>query len=410
REPFAVISYSLWLNRYQRDPHVVGSAIVLDRRTYSIIGVMPRGFEFPPGAGHLDQAQLWVPLSLTPDELSERNDGFWGYHMIARLKHGVTLPQAAQDADRVARQVMGSFPASMSAIHIRGDVKSLREYVIADVRPLLRALFMAVAIVLLIACANVSGLLLVRAIRRRGEHAVRLALGASSSVIIRESLMEGLLLSVAGGLLGLAFAAAAVRTALHLLPASMPRIDSISVDATVASFALLLALGTGALCSLAPAFAALRTNLVESLKEGGRTGTGASSHAWLRSLLVVSEVAIALVLLTVCGAFLRSFEKMLAVDPGYRPDHVLVASYQLPLRQYPTDASADLFNRAVVEQLSSKPGITAVGISNFIPASDLFAGAAFTIEGASAENWKLKFSSFSAAYGDYFRAMGIPLL
>lgn len=409
-QPLAVISYSLWLNRYHRDPHVLGSSIDLDRNTYSIIGVMPRSFEFPPQPGHLAQAQLWVPLSLTPDELSDQNAGAWRYQVIARLKDGVTLAQAAQDADRVARQVMSSFPASMSAIHIRGDVELLREYVVADVRPLLRALFFAVAIVLLIACANVSGLLLVRAIRRRREHAIRLALGASSSVVIREALIEGLLLSMAGGLLGLAFAAIAIRTALHLLPNSMPRIDSISMDATVATFALLLGLATGAICSLAPAFAALRTNLTESLKEGGQVGTGASSHAWLRSVLVVSEIAIALVLLTVSGAFLRSFQKMLAVDPGFRPDHVLVASYQLPLRQYPTDASADLFNRAVVERLSSNPGIIAVGISNFIPSSDLFAGAAYTIEGASAENWKLKFSSFAATYGDYFRAMGIPLL
>jgi predicted permease len=410
REPFAVISYSLWLNRYHRDPHMLGSSIDLDRKAYSIIGVMPRSFEFPPEAGHLDQAQLWVPLSLTPDELSEQNTGSWGFHMIARLKQGITLSQAAQDADRVARQVMSSFPANMSAIHIRGDIKPLREYVVADVRPLLRALFMAVAIVLIIACANVSGLLLVRAIRRRRDYAVRLALGASSRVIVREALIEGLLLSFAGGLLGLAFAAAAIRSALHLLPESMPRIDSISLDATVAAFALLLGLATGAVCSLAPAFAALRTNLAESLKEGGRIGTGASSHSWLRSVLVVSEIAIALMLLTVSGAFLRSFQKMVAVDPGFRPDHVLVAGYQLPLRQYPTEVSVDTFNHSVVDRLSNQPGIIAVGITNFLPASDLFAGAAYTIEGESSDRWKLKFSSFASTYGDYFRTMRIPLL
>jgi putative ABC transport system permease protein len=371
---------------------------------------MPSSFEFPPEAGHLDQAQLWVPLSLTPDELSGQHAGFWGYHMIGRLKDGVTLPQAAQDADRVARQIMSSFPASMSAIHIRGDVELLREYVVAEIRPLLRTLFMAVAIVLLIACVDVSGLLLVRAIRRRREHAVRLAVGASSIALIREAVIEGLLLSVAGGLLGLAFAATAIRIALHILPESMPRIDSISVDATVATFALLLAVATGALCSLAPAFAALRTNLTESLKEGGRIGTGASGHAWLRSVLVVSEVAIALVLLTVSGAFLRSFHKMLAVDPGFRADHVLVASYKLPLRQYPTDASADLFNHAVIDRLSNKPGIIAIGITNALPATDFSAKAAYTIEGMPVENWKLKFASFATTYGDYFGTMRIPLL
>jgi predicted permease len=409
-QPFAVLSYALWLNRYHRDPRVLGNTIDLDRRSYTIIGVMPRSFEFPLQPGHLEQAQLWVPMSFTPDELSDQSAGFWGYHMVARLKDGVTLSQAAQDAGRVAQQIMRDFPVSMSAIHIRGDVKSLREHEVADIRSLLNTLFFAVAIVLLIACANVAGLLLVRAIRRRREYAVRLALGARASVIIRESVFEGLLLSFAGGLLGLGFAATAIRTALHLLPESMPRVNAISMDGRVVIFALFLALATGTLCSLAPAFAALRTNLMESLKEGARTGTGGASHSWLRSTLVVSEIAIALVLLTVSGALLRSFQKMRAVDPGFRPDHVLVASYQLPLKQYSTDASADSFNHAVVDRLTSKPGIVAVGLTNFLPASGSFHGAAYTIEGVPADSWKLQFSMFAAIYGDYFRAMGTPLL
>jgi predicted permease len=409
-QPLAVISYALWLNRYHRDPHVLGSSIVLDRKSYTIIGVMPRSFEFPLQDGLLDQTQLWVPMSLTADELSNEHAGFWGYHMVARLKDGVSLSQATQDADLVARQIMRNFPADMSAIHIQGEVKLLLEYAVADVRSLLHTLFFAVAIVLLIACVNVAGLLLVRAIRRRREYAVRLTLGARSSVIIRESVFEGLLLSGAGGLLGLAFAATAIRVALHLLPESMPRVSSVSMDVRVVIFALLLSIATGALCSLAPAFAALRTNLTESLKEGARIGTGASSHAWLRSTLVVSEIAIAFVLLTVSGAFLRSFQKMHAVDPGFRPDHVLVANYQLPLRQYFTDVSVDGFNHAVIDRLSSKPGIAAVGITNILPASGFYGGAAYTIEGVPAASWKLQFAMFASTYGDYFRAMGIPLL
>jgi predicted permease len=241
RQPVAVISYALWTDRYHRDAHVLGATIVLDRRPYSVIGVMPRGFEFPLQLGHLYQARLWVPLSLSPDELSDQHSGFWGYHMIARLKDGVSLPQAAQDADRVAHQIMRDFPASRSAIHIQGDVRPLRETVVADVRPVLQTLFLAVAVVLLIACVNVSSLLLVRAIRQRREYAVRVAIGASSSRIIRESLVEGLLLSMAGGLLGLAFAAIAIRTTLHLMPDSMPRLDSVSMDPIVAAFALVVA-------------------------------------------------------------------------------------------------------------------------------------------------------------------------
>jgi putative ABC transport system permease protein len=410
RQPLAVISYALWLNRYHRDPRVLGSAIVLDRRPYSIIGVMPRSFQFPLVDGQLDQAQLWVPLSLAPDELSDQHAGFWGYQMVARLKDGVTLPQAAQDADRVAQQVKQNLPPAQSAIHIQGDVIPLLEYDVAEVRPLLRTLFLAVSVVLLIACVNVAGLLLVRAIRRRSEYAVRLALGAGSSVIIRESVFEGLLLGLAGGLLGLAFAAMSIRTAVRLLPESMPRVDSISMNATVAGFALFLALLTGVLCGLAPAFAALRTNLTESLKEGGRSGTGASSHAWLRSALVVSEIAIALVLLTVSGAFLRSFQKMRAVDPGFRSDHVLVAPYRLPLQQYSTEPSSDAFNHAVVDRLSSKPGVVAVGITTAVPASGGLAESGFTVEGEPIADWKLKFAMFATTYGDYFHVMDIPLV
>jgi putative ABC transport system permease protein len=410
RQPLAVISYALWLNRYHRDPQILGKSIDLDRKAYSIIGVMPRSFEFPLQSGQLERAQIWVPMSLTADELSDDHAGFWGYTMVARLKDGVTLAQAASDADRVAKQVMRNFPVEMAAIHIRGDVLPLRAHTVADVRPLLRTLFVAVTVVLLIACANVAGLLLVRAIRRRGEYAVRLALGARSSAIIREAVFEGQLLSMAGGLLGLGFATLAIRTALHLLPDSMPLIDSIAIDGRVAAFALMLALLSGIVCSLTPAFAALRTNLTESLKAGGRTGTAGGHHGWLRSTLVVAEIAVALVLLTVSGAFLRSFQNMRAVDPGFRPDHVLVAGYQLPLNQYSTHAATESFNRAVIERLAGKPGVNGVGITNVLPASGASGLATFTIEGEPTESWKLKFAGFASAYGDYFQTMGIRLL
>ena len=410
RQPLAVISYALWMNRYHRDPSVLGNSIVLDRKPYAVIGVMPRSFEFPAEGGRVNQVQLWIPLSLTPDELSEQQAGFWGYRIVARLRPGVSVQQAAQDADRVAKQTMKSFPPSMSAIRLRGDVMGLSDLVVRDVQSVLRALFLAVVVVLLIACANVSGLLLVRAIRRRREYAVRLAIGASSSAIVRESAIEGLTMSLAGGVVGLALAAAALRVSLRFLPESIPRISSISIDGTVAAFAIAVALLTGVICSAAPAFAALRTNLAENLKEGSRTGTGAASHSWLRASLVVAEVAVALVLLTVCGAFLRSFQKMREVDPGFRPDHLLVASFQLPLRQYGTDVSVDLFHRDVVEKLSSKPGTMAVAITTALPATDVTPLAAYTVEGVREEDWKLEFAAFAVVYGDYFRAMGIPVL
>ncbi|PWT72622.1 MAG: hypothetical protein C5B46_06530 [Proteobacteria bacterium] len=409
-QPLTVISYSLWLERFHRDPGVVGSSISLDRKTYSVIGVLPRGFEFPIEQGSLNPIRLWVPLSLTTAELSDQDAGNWGYHIVARLKDGVALRQAAEDAERVSREIMRSFPPKLAAIYIRGDVIPLRNFYLADARPLLRILFVAVAAVLLGACVNVAGLLLVRAIHRRRDYALRLAVGARSGAIVRESVFEGALLSAMGGLLGLGLVSAAIRSAPHLLPESMPRVDSVRMDPVIAAFAIFLALATGALCSLAPAFAALKTNLTEGLREGTKTASGSSTHAWLRSALVVAEIAIALVLLNTCGAFLRSYEKMLAVDPGFRPDHVLVARYQLPLLQYSIETSAEAFNHAVIDRLSGRPGVVAVGIGMTIPGSGLIGGADYTIEGEPLNQWKLKFAMFNLIEGDYFRAFNIPLL
>jgi putative ABC transport system permease protein len=406
----AVISYAMWLNRFHRDTAILGRTIDLDNQSYTVIGVMPRSFEFPVQVGRLNHTQVWVPMSLTPDELAEAHEGVWAYQMVARLRDGVTVQQAALDVDRVAQLISRNFPPSMAVIKIRGDAAPLRERVLGNVRPMLNALLGAVGIVLLIACVNVAGLLLVRAIRRRREYAVRLALGASSGRILLESIVEGTILSIAGGLLGLGFAAGIIRVALHLLPESMPRIDQIAINGRVAGFALLLAGMTGALCSLAPAFAATRTRVMENLKQSSQSTTGTGSHAQLRSALVVVEIAIALVLLTSSGAFLRSFEKMRSVDPGFQPDHVLVAGYQLPMTRYSTFASAKLFHHSVVERMEGKPQIAAAGLTNSLPASGFTGQAAYTIEGVPVANWKLTFASFGTVSGDYFRAIGIPLL
>ena len=410
RAQLAVIGYALWTSRYHRDPRIAGASIQLNRKSYTIIGVMPRTFEFPLQAGRLNQAQIWIPMSLTPEELSDDQAGRWGYQIVARLKPGVTLSQAAQDADRVAQRIMSSFPVNMSNIRIRGDVELLGNILTGDVRPLLRVLFIAVLIVLSIACANVTILMLVRAVRRHRDHAMRLALGARSGVILRDTVLEGSLLSLAGGLLGLAFAAAAVRIAVRLWPDSLPRAQSISIDGTVALFAFAVALLTGIICSLAPAYAALRTNVMAALKQSSAGGTTTAGHGRLRSALAVAEIAVAFLLLTASGAFLLSYQKMLAVDPGFQPQSVLVAGYQLPAIQYPANAAVEAFNQAVISRLTTRPGIVSVGIGNTVPSSGNSALAAYTVAGERLEGWKLRFAAFDAIDGNYFQALGIPLL
>lgn len=405
--PLAVISYQLWQNRFHRDPAVIGKSITLDRETYTVIGVMPRSFEFPLGRGTLHPTELWIPLSLTPEQVSDKEAGNFRYQMVARIKDTVTLRQAAEDAGRVSQQIMENYPANMHAIHIRGDVTPLREFFTADVRPALRTLFIAVSTLLLVACVNAAGLFLVRSIRRRRDFAVRLALGARAGAIVGECMAEGVLLSGCGALVGLGLVALAVRSAPHLLPEFMPRVDAIAMDPKIAGFAILLALVAGTLSSLAPALAALRTNLTDTLKEGSKSAS--MSHGWLRSAFVVIEIAAALVLLNVSAAFIGSYAKMLAVDPGFSADHVLVAGYQLPLAQYPTATSVEAFHRAVMDRLDSTPGVTSAGTGTTLPGSGLAGGSAYTVEGEPVNQWKLKFAMFNLTDGDYFHAMGIPL-
>jgi predicted permease len=408
--PVAVISYALWVSRFHRDPHVIGGFITLNRKSYNIVGVMPRSFEFPLIPGHIGQAQLWVPMSFTAEELSPAAAGIWGTHLVARIRTGVTIKQAAEDANRVAQQVMRDFPPEMAAIRIRGDAIPLGESILADVRPMLRTLFVAVCIVLLIACANAATMMLVRSMRRRREHAVRLAIGASARTVLRQCVSEGVLLSLAGGTLGLAFAAIALHVAIPLLPESMPRIDAIAINPAVALFTLLVAIVTGVLCSLAPASAAVRINLTEGLKEDARSGAGSVRQSWFRSFLVIGEIAVATILLTASLAFLRSYQKMLAVDPGFRPDHLLIAGYLLPTEQYASASSIANFNREVVARLAAQPGTVAAGLGNTMPDTGGGGRGGFTIEGASVAEWKLRFAPFTQTYGDYFRALGIPVI
>ena len=273
----AVLSYATWRDRFHSDPQVIGTKILLDRKPYIVIGVMPRGFEFPLVPGQLNRSELWVPMSFTPDELSPRSASNWSYQMIGRLKPGISPAQAQTDANRVAREIMAGYPAEIANLHINSLVRPLQSDSVQQSRSQLRTLFLAVAVVLLIACFNLAGLMLVRAIRRQREVAVRLALGARASVLIRQAVLESLVLSISGGVLGLVFAAVALQLGKSMLPESLPRVNEIGLSWQVIVFALGLAIVTGLVCALAPAFSAIRTNVNENLKEGGRTGAQAEA-------------------------------------------------------------------------------------------------------------------------------------
>jgi predicted permease len=409
-QPVAVISYQTWRSRFQGDAHILGQKLFLDRKPYEIIGVMPRDFEFPLVPGQLNRSELWVPMSFSKDELVN-GAANWNYGMVGRLKPGVTPSQVLKDAQPAVQEIMRNFPPGMASLRIHPLVQPLAEATVAQARPLVRTLFLAVVVVLFIACANLAGLLLVRVVRRRREISVHLALGASGAAVLRQSLAEALLLSVGGGLLGLALASVVLRVGVSFLPETLPRVSAISLDRQVVGFALLLAVLTGLLCGLIPAFAAARTDVNEALKEGGRTGSAAGGHARLRSVLVVAQLAVALVLLTASGLLLRSFEKMRSVDLGFRTDHTLTAFYVLPHQQYSTQTAVDAFDSALLSKLQLLPGVQAVGVTSLLPDGGGDGSDAFVPEGYVApKGTGLNLAWASQVMGNYFRAAGIPFL
>jgi len=409
RAPVTVLSYQIWQSRFHGEPNILGQKILLDRKPYEIVGVMPRDFEFPLVPGRLNRSELWVPMSLTPDEL--QGQGGWSFYLVGRLRPGVTPAQAQQDATGAAREIMRNFPPALSRRHIHPLVQPLDEATVAQARPLVRTLFFSVMVVLFIACANLAGLLLVRVIGRRREISVRLALGASGAAVLRQSLVEVLLLSTGSGLMGLALAWVALRAGVSFFPETLPRVTSIGLDWGVVAFALGLVVLTGCLCGLIPALASARTDVNEALKEGGRTGSAGAGHASLRSALVVAELAVALVLLTASGLLLRSFEKMRSVDLGVRPDHMLTAHYNLPRQQYNTQAAIDSFNLRLRNKLEQQPGVQAVGVTSLLPVAGQDVRSTFTPEGyVPAKDAGLNLVWFSDVMGNYFRAAGIPLI
>jgi putative ABC transport system permease protein len=402
-----IISAPLWRSRFQQDPRIIGRKIDLDRKPYTIIGVMPAEFAFPLLPGKLNQVQLWVPMSFTAHEKADYGDNF-DYAVVGRMKPGVILEQARQETDRVVQQIQATYPPQYG-IHLSGIVESMKRNTVDKARPLLRVLSAAVMMVQLIACANLAGLLLVRAGRRRREIAMRLALGAKRSSLLRHAALESLLLSLSGCFLGTLMAAVTLRSLVNWLPETLPRLNEIGLNWAAVAFAVALALVTGLLCGLAPAVTAMRTPANCALKGGGPTGSVASGHARLRSALVIGEIAIALVLLTGAGLLFRSFERLSTVDPGFRPEQLVTGVVNLPEQQYATREQIDSFHRELLARLQALPGVRSAALGTALPIADPTSRRAFVVEG-SPTGGPINLESHTYVVGDYLRAMGIPLV
>jgi len=404
-----ILSDRLWRSRFAADPNIIGRKIILDAQPFSVVGVMPPRTQHPGneyhGVAHGDTVDVWWPFTFRGDP-AHRGSHF--LEVIGRLKSGITPAQSQAEMNALIAQLAREHPDALEGW--QGLVVPLYQEIVGPTRRLLLVLLGAVALVLLIACANAANLLLARATSRQREIAVRAALGAGRARLIRQMLTESLLLALLGGGVAVGIAVAGVKVLVRLLPAGFPRADSIHLNAAVFAFTLLIALSTGMLFGLAPALQAAGADLQQSLRDGGRGSTGGVRHARLRSFLVVGEVSLACVLLIGAGLMLRSFVNLLRTDPGFRPEHVLTASLSLPAEQY-KQADAALFYRRLAANLSSVAGIRAVGVGTDLPwtgYNDNLGG--FTIEGKKPAPHEEFHARYHVASPDYFRALGIPLL
>jgi len=407
----AILSHGLWQREFAGVPDVVGRSVSLNRQIFTVIGVMPATFIFPlPGMDQGDAADLFIPIAFTPDELADEGDNF-DYSVVGRLHLGVALQQANADLQVIAHRIQETYPVEFrSDINLGAVALPLRDTVIGKTRTLLLLLFGAVAFVFLICCINVANLLLTRSTDRQKEMAVRLSLGASRGRLLRQLAAESMLLTFTGAALGLAFALWISNALLGLMPPDIPRIHGVGLNPAVLGFTLGLAVIVGLLFGVVPAFTSSRTNVVDSLKEAGRSTTQGPQLHRLRGALVIVEVTLAMVLLVGAGLLLRSFQRMLETQPGFRPEHVLTASLSLREPQYKDDSDIRNFYQRLLERLQSLPGVQIAGASSDLP---LKAGwnHLFTPEGYQPPpGANLNLCNHSVILGPYLQAIGAPLL
>ena len=400
--PVALISYRIWQANFGGDPDILGASVNLDRRPYTVIGVLPAGFRF------YRPANVFVPLSdaVTRQMLALR-ENHNALDVIGRLKPGTTLEQARGQMNTIASRLERAYPATNTGVG--AQVIALRERISGQARQPLTILLAAVSLVLLIACVNVASLLLARAADRRGEMAMRAALGASRWHVLRQLLLESVILALAGGLLGILICSWSFAGLARLIPASIDA-GGIGIDWRVLGYTVLISIFTGVLFGLAPAFDAWRTDLMSALRDGGRTTAGSSS-ARLRDGLVIAEVALALVLLAGAGLLLRTLNSLMNVPLGFQSDHLLTARISLPdSEDYPPERDAAFFS-AMVTKVRALPGVSAAGSVSHLPLRGFFSSMVwFRDDRPVPERGKLPGADHRIASPEYFATMGIPLL
>jgi putative ABC transport system permease protein len=410
RERVVVLSAGLWQRRFGADPNVIGQKLNLNNETFSVSGVMPPEFQYP------DTAELWVLSRLAvPEAPGAANANLLTNRMahylfvLGRLKPGVTIQQAQAEMTNIAGNLQSQYPETNTGAGAR--VISLHEETVGDIKPALKILLAVVAFVLLIACANIANLLLARASSLSKEIAVRVALGANRLRIIRQLLTESVLLAFAGGAFGLLIAYQGIKMLVALSPADIPRIKEINLDFYVLGWTILISLLTGVLSGLVPALQVSKPNLNETLQEGGRGGDPGAIGRFARSLLVIAEVALTLILLTGAGLLIKSLINLQRVNPGFNSENVLTMRLTLPSYKYSGDDTARNITSDILARVKHLPGVASAAISTALPLSTADAASSFTVEGQPPPaDGSLPIANFRVVSPEYFQVLNIALL
>jgi putative ABC transport system permease protein len=399
RGTVAIISHGLWKRRFGSDPAIIGKQVVMKSRPLTVIGVMPPGFEYP------EQTQIWVNSAVNLSE-EPRDNRAWS--AIARLKPNVDLKQAQTRVSAINARLDKQFHETNKGWDV--SLWTLHERLVREVKPSLLALLGAVGFVLLIACANVANLLLARSAARQKEIAIRAAMGASRTRVLRQMLTESILLSAIGGIAGLVLSIWLTDVLMSMLPEGAPRLEQIGIDYRVLTFALGVSALTGVLFGIVPALQASKLDVTSALKEGGRSAEGHRRTSG-RSLLLIGEVALSLMLLVGAGLLIKSFLRLQEVRPGFNAHNVLVANLALPYPKYQYHQFEEFF-RQLKERLEAAPGVQAAGGGINLPlnASGYAIGRGFIPEGRPLTVDENRDAMFSSITGDYFRALQIPLV